>query len=1623
MIKVLQRRRKIIALFFSLLFVLQLITPSVVYALTSGPTQPEVQGFQPAGTSDMVNLFSGDFSYNIPLFELPGPNGGYPFNLSYQSGIGMDQESSWSGLGWSLNPGTITRQMRGLPDEFKGDIIYTRMTIKPTITIGVGAGVSLEVFGGDKTEGGKEKAGKPTLTVGFSIYNNNYKGVGYSIEGTIGYAKTNGGMAGTGVNLGMSLDSQEGVNVSPSLTLGTKVGDFGVGAGYNSKTGLSSISLSHDVTRAEQIEGQKAHRTDESVGQSVSLSLASPGYTPQVTMPMVSSNIAATFKAGGGFQGVFASPYVKGFYNEQRLEHDNKRVPTKAYGYLNYQHSTDQHALVDVNREKDGVVSKESPNLAIPSLSYDIYSVVGQGISAMYRPMRNDYGIVRDPRAISTSTGGSGGVDVGPASHVGVNLSVNHSKSVSGEWTDKNEMRDAVSFKKLTTDAANEAYFFKVHGEHSVEKTDAIDAIGGDKAVRIALGGDNYGAYADDRLEFSHSPSPFEMPSGSLARKPRTQVIQPITNEQLIDTNNIELLSQFKIKYQDSAGDEQLYNRGKLPKHHTAGFTALTPEGVQYIYGIPAYNISQEDVTFSTGGGDDRGRADIQKNCDECDPEYETGDRFLKRVQLPSYAHSYLLTSIIGPDYVDVTNDGVTTDDLGYWVKFTYRNMTQDGDLYNWRDPFSGGHLQEGWKTDKNDNRGSFVFGKKELWYLSQAETKSHIAVFKLKARDDARGALNIVQGKGGGIGKHMYALHEIVLFTRSAGSSHPIKRVVLDHDYSLCPGVENNASGGGKLTLKRVWFEYGNSKRGGLNPYIFSYSDSNPSYDNLAYDRWGNYKPYPAEDFQHNQDFPYVEQDPSKKDVLDKNVAAWSLSAIQLPSGGKILVDYETDDYAYVQHKTAMQMTALVDPYTDAVSASTNGEFKLSNDTKIRFKLEQPINCDSVNCNTLDQRAEVLKYLDIQRKQVYFKIKVNLGKPSKNFYEYISGYADINLQGEMKLEKDASGNFVYGSFYLVKEKGFHPFSMRAWQHLRTNQPDKANEGPPVEKGNTTGQKVDKIRSLSGTVAEVRKMFRGYFKYCNDRDWGKELYAGKSWIRLNSPDKIKYGGGLRVRQITMKDLWAYDHEGVYGQVYEYTKQEGDKTISSGVAAYEPLVGGDENPLRYAKKYTESTTPLKADNNLFFEYPINETYYPGPDVGYSKVTVKSLASASLDGTEKIKNIELPGGGGKDIFPKGTGISYGTSGVTVHEFYTAKDFPVITDETEKKDKPYKLPLLIPLIGSITVAKLTTSQGYSIVTNDMHGKPKMVSNFRQDKHGNIEPEPISWVKYNYACKERYYDGEKISELNNLFKKNVNGSLSLINSTDGASIDKYTLGQENEFFMDMREFEDKAWSGGTRFNTDLLFVFIGVIPIPVPWPSITKSTSHLRMAVTNKVIFKSGILESTEAYDGGSLVTTSNLKWDALTGAPILTRVNNNFNLPIFSYSIPAYTNYQGMGAAYNNIGLTFSLDNIQQDTYEKTTYEFTTKITDGALLAPGDEILLYPKDGKFTNPLAKVVYTGVHDDRKILFSNVDLKAKEYEGMIVRSGYRNQLSVQAGNITALEDPSLKGTPKTFTKTITIPQ
>ena len=143
---------KILSLFLLINFLIEIFQPLELFALTGGPSQPEMAGFTPANTDNMVDLFSGNFHYTIPIMTVPGPNGGYPINLNYNSGIGMEYEASWVGLGWNLNPGAINRQVRGIPDDFNGDEItktYKRRNNNTFIFTPAGG---VEIYGADVLE-------------------------------------------------------------------------------------------------------------------------------------------------------------------------------------------------------------------------------------------------------------------------------------------------------------------------------------------------------------------------------------------------------------------------------------------------------------------------------------------------------------------------------------------------------------------------------------------------------------------------------------------------------------------------------------------------------------------------------------------------------------------------------------------------------------------------------------------------------------------------------------------------------------------------------------------------------------------------------------------------------------------------------------------------------------------------------------------------------------------------------------------------------------------------------------------------------------------------------------------------------------------------------------------------------------------------------------------------------------------------------------------------------------------------------------------------------------------------------------------------------------------------------
>ncbi|HSC40523.1 MAG TPA: hypothetical protein VLD19_21720, partial [Chitinophagaceae bacterium] len=343
-------------------------------------------------------------------------------------------------------------------------------------------------------------------------------------------------------------------------------------------------------------------------------------------------------------------------------------------------------------------------------------------------------------------------------------------------------------------------------------------------------------------------------------------------------------------------------------------------------------------------------------------------------------------------------------DDNGEAIKFNYSEVygpSVGAPAYPWRAPFDSAAYNEGFKTDKRNARASYSYGTKEIWYLNSVESKTMMATFKLE-KDSLRKDASGVDENGNKDTLHqLYRLREINLYTKSdyikhGDSAKPIKTVHFDYSYQLCSGNAASTPGKGKLTLTRIWFSYNKNEKGRLNPYVFTYHSTNPSYLKGATDRWGNYKDSRNNPGQlSNADYPYTLQagqgnswDSTK---AADNAAVWTLEKVKLPSGGEIRVTYESDDYAYVQNKRAMQLFTLAGfghDSTSTPSVNLYTPYQTGSDYQYAFiNITDPVT----------SKEEIRrKYLDGVTK-LYFKLLVKMpGDTWGNGSEFVPFYAEI---------------------------------------------------------------------------------------------------------------------------------------------------------------------------------------------------------------------------------------------------------------------------------------------------------------------------------------------------------------------------------------------------------------------------------------------------------------------------------------------------------------------------------------------------------------------------------------------------------------------------------------------------
>lgn len=1571
-----QKALKVTAVYLALSLFAEIAAPTMAYALTGGPSQPEVESFEPIGTTQMVDPFTGDFNYNIPLMTVPGPNGGYPINLAYHAGIGMEQEASWVGLGWNVNVGEINRSMRGLPDEFNGEKIKKTMYHKPSWTIG--ADIQKDPVSDNEFIGTdlRLKSSFPTL------YYNNYKGVGFSwsflklTKQKMAHNRLNGPNT---YKLDFSFDSQSGLGLNPSMSFGSRLNENAqkhmLGFGYNSRQGWTGLTLKSERAKSIAMLDKKGvpyssieAKNNSTMGAGMSFSGSS--YIPGTTESMRGVNNDFKIRYGTSILGTFAYNNLHVFKSDQYVRDIIREV--EAYGYQNMHNrqntGTPADAIMDFNRENEFHITKSVPSLPLPVMTNDIYMVKGQGIASVFRPFRSDFGVLFDGEATSDNIGSQLGFEQG-SGHWGFNSALSYSESYSGKWINNwNDLRNNYLYEE---NPDNESFYFKSSGEMFAADDNAneMGRYGNEDPVHLRVeqrldGGKVFNKNVNDNqvpLTYKHRTS----------REPRVQHIEYRTRAEM--ENNTTYYSGKHLFAENSfpayvtrfantstngsAIDYSVSSTDGRNAKHFAAISMRNPDGNLYVYGLPTYNNKQREVVFAvkdelelskTIYDDHSTTKSIAYNQDNASTSNPDGnDNYYSSTETPAYAHSHLLTAIYSPDYVDITGNGPSDDDFGYYVKFNYTKVYSGSDAYKWRNPLTGANLIRGNYSDQTDNKASYVYGEKEVYYLNSIETKTHIAEFWLSDRADGFGITNEEQltdyNQWLNIKsyldqtKPLKKLDKIILYSK-ADRSNSIKTIHFEYDYSLCGKVINNNgtsitdpyngtstdinSKFGKLTLKKVWFEYLANTKGKLSPYVFDYHETiaaeNPDYNLAQMDRWGNYKPDNYADANlhefSNEDNPYVTQRPQgtgsgSRDKNDEEAGVWSLKEIQLPSGGIMKIEYEADDYSYVQDRKAMQMmqvsgtgyksgTTLVKYTTTDLGRmdKMNGE----ETSLIFFDLGENL------AGNTDKLKKCFEGIELLYFKVMVRLKDKIGTSGLPAYDYVEGYAQIDRSDPADFCGFGSGNeaWVKVDFVPVRQSDnnggkIHPFRKAAFEYMKLKRPDLLYASNPNPLANGTVI----VSTLQTILQDVGSLLTGYYANCVLRGYARHMLLDEthteyrpSFIRLNSPDGFKLGGGHRVKSIRISDEWdKITHEDTnnngdidsgeynesafeYGQEFTYTTKNSDgEVISSGVAEYEPLIGGNESPFRMPSDRYVNKNRLFHSNlkELYLEEPIGESFYPAASVGYSKVTTRNLKR--VDGSDNEINKKT------------------ATGSVVQEFYTAKDFPVIVKRTDVEHKGFQPPVLyIPFVGNQEMDYHTYSQGYKIELNDMHGKPKSMATYSNDVDIALNPELYSTrVTYIYNTMDPYDSNRPEGNGNRL-----NNLVTVLDAD--ADYRMALLGQTSEFCIDMIEHRDFGLTLGLALNSDYtapatLFASL--------WPSVELSKESMQTVVTNKVINKNGILVKVISEKDGVKATSENLMFDSKTGTPLLTAIYNNFDAPVYSYSFAGHWAYEGLEPSYKN------------------------------------------------------------------------------------------------------------------------
>lgn len=732
------------------LFVLTLYVVSS-FALTSGPTQPEYSGFKPANTNGMVDLMTGDLSYTIPLMEVSGPGFSLPLTLGYTSGVQVEQAASWVGLGWSLSPGAINRQMNRYPDDYW-------------------KGRSNSVLEGDEVVTGWDVA------LHFSVCN-----------------------IGVGVNFGKRSDqgSHYGMDVQ------------GIGAVWNERDGFDIPYRDYSTFEFAMMAGQKfvhymgmdlirsqpGMKNYKGIGASFnSTSLNSGAFHRNVTsigIPLVILSATVTNEKAWLYKNEDDELYGYLNLSEMEKEEDEHENSDLMCPYSAYRPPSCNGTPIpcecspanpceeswDTEKEKMeytyvpamgieeqiGVAGSFYETLtepiAFPMSTPDCFMVKAEGVSSSFRAYRQD---------------------------IGDYFGMDRQECPVPEWVTWVKSQWWSFFVELFGDLNELEEKIKnnlnaIPGEYATGFADESSTAYGTQSpvVQFREAGAPGGAFISEnwREVWDSNDDVFEnLPSDHLKglwcntvrrRKDFSTPQTPSSLEDIIpdyehpflptwneSTGNVEWVewdgthSHLEDKTSRGTGIYPLFREDvygtyngstapEIPAKALIGFTVVRPDGMVYEFHQPVFNYYSRVTAYQDlDWEEDRDKR--QYNA------YDFGSTHSFTSMERAYAYSWLITAIKTPDYFDDNNNGeVDFGDWGSWVSFKYEERIPQ---YIYRTPYEG-MAPTGTGTDiEFSNRvynsfGQASWGVKEIYYLTDVYTPTHHAKFTLSDRDDGREA------------------------------------------------------------------------------------------------------------------------------------------------------------------------------------------------------------------------------------------------------------------------------------------------------------------------------------------------------------------------------------------------------------------------------------------------------------------------------------------------------------------------------------------------------------------------------------------------------------------------------------------------------------------------------------------------------------------------------------------------------------------------------------------------------------------------------------------------------------------------------------------------------------------